>query len=69
MELEVDGAIQTQQITRYVSDAEHNILRSDKRISGVWSCAVDTGNLFLTYQGALLQWNSRETKTAKYTGG
>lgn len=62
-------AIQTQQISKYVRDTEHNILRSDKSISGVWSFAVDTGNLFLTYQGALLQWNSRETKPASYTIG
>lgn len=62
-------AIQTQQITKYVRDTEYNIIRSDKSISGVWSFAVDTGNLFLTYQGSLLQWNPRTTRLSDYTIG
>jgi len=62
-------AIQTQQISKYVRDTEHNILRSDKSISGVWSFAVDTGNIFLTYQGSLIQWNPRDKKLTNYTIG
>jgi len=62
-------AIQTQQISKYVRDTEHNILRSDKSISGVWSFAVDTGSMFLTYQGSLIQWNPRDKKLSNYTIG
>lgn len=62
-------ALQTQQISKYVRDTEYNIIRADKSISGVWSFAVDTGNIFLTYQGALIQWNPRDTKLTDYTIG
>lgn len=62
-------AIQTQQISKYVRDTEYNILRSDKSVSGVWSFAVDTGNIFLTYQGSLIQWNPRDKKLTNYSIG
>lgn len=62
-------AIQTQSISKYIRDTEYNILRSDKSVSGVWSFAVDTGNIFLTYQGSLLRWNPQTKKLSKYKIG